>query len=262
MGDHDTWYTLLSPEFWHALEHNAAEHLARDWKWMMFQATHFSLLHVAGAVITFVFLIIVALRYRQSIQDETKGIVPPKKFTLAAMVDAFVGTVYKFSADVMGEKNAKTYLPLTATLGLFIFVSNLQGLIPGFLPPTDSLKTNIGISLLVFVVYNTVGIYKNKMAYLAHFCGPKIGGFRAMFPLLLPIELVSHIARPVSLSLRLTGNILADHKVVALIALSVPLFVPLPFLLLGTVVAIVQTLIFTLLTIMYIGQAVEIHEEH
>lgn len=262
MGDHDTWYTLLSPEFWHALEHNAAEHLARDWRWMMFAATQFSLVHVAGALLTVLFLIFVALRYRKSVEDATGGVVPPRSFGLAAMADRSVGAVYNLSADVMGEKNAKRFLPFTGTIGLFIFCCNLQGLIPGFMPPTDTLKTNLGLALLVFVVYNLFGLKENGLAYLAHFAGPKIGGFRWMFPLFIPLEIVSHLARPVSLSLRLTGNMIADHKVVAVVAVVVPLFVPLPFLLLGTVVCIVQTLVFTLLTILYIGLAVEHAEEH
>ena len=150
----------------------------------------------------------------------------------------------------------------TGTLALFIFVCNIQGLIPGLIPPTDTLKTNLVFALLVFVVYNVAGVLTNGLSYLAHFLGPKIGGFPWLFPLFLPIEIVSHLARPVSLSLRLTGNIVADHKVVAVVAMMVPLLVPLPFLLLGTVVAIVQTLVFTLLTIIYIGLAVEHAEDH
>ena len=183
-------------------------------------------------------------------------------FGLAAMTDGFIGAIYNLSVDVMGEKNARKYLPLTGTLALFIFVCNIQGLIPGLIPPTDTLKTNLVFALLVFVVYNVAGVLTNGLSYLAHFLGPKIGGFPWLFPLFLPIEIVSHLARPVSLSLRLTGNIVADHKVVAVVAMMVPLLVPLPFLLLGTVVAIVQTLVFTLLTIIYIGLAVEHAEDH
>lgn len=262
MGDHDNWYTLLMPEFWAQLEGSAAEHLAREQRFMMFQDTHFTLTHVAGALLSFLFIIILASAYRSSTRDATRGVVPPRKFGLAAMTDMFVGAVYNLSVDVMGEKNAKKFLPLTGTLALFIFVSNIQGLIPGMTPPTDTLKTNLVFAVLVFIVYNVAGVVSNGLGYLAHFLGPKIGGFPWLFPLFLPIEIVSHLARPVSLSLRLTGNIVADHKVVAVVAMMVPLLVPLPFLLLGTVVAIVQTLVFTLLAIIYIGLAVEHAEEH
>lgn len=262
MGDHDSWYTLLMPDFWAQLEHGAAEHLMREQRFMMFQGTHFTLTHVAGALLSFLFILYLALRYRASLKDSTKGVVPPRKFGLAAMTDGFIGAIYNLSVDVMGEKNARKYLPLTGTLALFIFVCNIQGLVPGLIPPTDTLKTNLVFALLVFVVYNVAGVFTNGLSYLAHFLGPKIGGFPWLFPLFLPIEIVSHLARPVSLSLRLTGNIVADHKVVAVVAMMVPLFVPLPFLLLGTVVAIVQTLVFTLLTIIYIGLAVEHAEDH
>ncbi len=262
MGAHDTWYTLLMPEFWHQLEHNAAEHLARDWKFMMFGATHFTLVHVAGAMLAFAFAIFFALRYRASLHDETRGVVPQRKFGMASITDRFVGAVFNLSSDVMGEEDAKRYLPLTGTLAIFIFLCNLQGLVPGLVPPTDTLKTNLLLAILVFFVYNISGLYRNGFSYLAHFLGPKIGGFPWLFPLFLPIEIISHVARPVSLSLRLTGNMVADHKVVGVVALMVPLLVPLPFLLLGAVVSIVQTLVFTLLTIIYIGLAVEHAEEH
>ena len=262
MGDHDSWYTLLMPEFWAHLESSAAEHLARDKAFLIFGATHFTLVHVAGALLAFVFLIIAALRYRASLQDSSRGVIPPRNFGLAAMVDGFVGAVYNLSADVMGEEDAKRFLPLTGSLALFIFVCNIQGLIPGMLPPTDTLKTNLVFALIVFIVYNVAGVVRNGFGYLAHFLGPKIGGFPWLFPLMLPIEIASHLARPVSLSLRLMGNILADHKVVGAILLLAPWLVPLPFLLLGVLVAIVQTVVFTLLTVIYIGMASEHAEDH
>lgn len=262
MGDHDTFYTLLMPEFWARLNEQAEPALGRDWKWMMFGETHFTLLHVVAALFTFVFLIYVALRYRKSTQDQNQGVIPPRSFGLAAMANGFVGACYNMSADVMGEHNARKWLPFVGTLALFIFVNNIQGLIPGLLPPTDTLKTNLALAVIVFVVYNAVGLKENGMGHLAHFLGPKIGGFPWLFPLMLPIEIASHLARPVSLSLRLMGNILADHKVVGAILLLAPWLVPLPFLLLGVLVAIVQTVVFTLLTVIYIGMASEHAEDH
>ncbi|MFY0539467.1 F0F1 ATP synthase subunit A [Nannocystis pusilla] len=261
MDEHDSWYTLLMPEFWARLESSAAEHLARDEAFLIFGATHFTLVHVAGAALAFLFIIIAALCYRASLQDSSRGVVPPRRFGLAAMVDGFVGAVYRLSADVMGEDDARRFLPLTGTLALFVFVCNIQGLIPGLLAPTYTLKTNLVFALIVFLVYNVVGVVRNGFGYFAHFLGPKIGGFPWLFPLLLPVELVHHLSRPVSLSLRLTGNMVADHKVVGVAALMAPLLVPLPFLLLGTVVAIVQTLVFTLLTIIFISLAAEHGEE-
>ena len=272
MGEHDTLYTLLMPEFWARLEGNhpasfgLKEALGREWHALMFRETHFTLMHVASALIAAIFIVIAASQYRKSIADVTQGVVPSRKWNLGAMTGNFVGVVYDYAADVMGEKNAKRYLPLIGTLALFVFCNNIQGLVPGFVPGTDTLKTNLVLALTVFLTYNFLGVRENGLHYLAHFLGPKFGIGGVNFPwlwwLFLPIELCSHLGRPVSLSLRLMGNMMADHKVVGVMLFIFPLLLPVPFLILGTLVAIVQTLVFTLLTIVYIGSAVEHAEEH
>ncbi|MBP6841309.1 MAG: F0F1 ATP synthase subunit A, partial [Kofleriaceae bacterium] len=101
------------------------------------------------------------------------------------------------------------------------------------------------------------GIKEHGLAYFKHFLGPS----PALAPLMLPIELISHLARPMSLSLRLMGNMIADHKVVFAFFTLVPVFVPIPFLLLGILVCLVQAIVFCTLTMVYLGMAVE-HEEH
>ncbi|NVB38012.1 F0F1 ATP synthase subunit A [Pseudenhygromyxa sp. WMMC2535] len=270
MGDHDTLYTVLMPEFWARLTHRAAETPAigqRHWEWALFQDTHYSLIHVAAAVITFVFLIIASLVWRASIQDKTEGVVPPRKWNLAAMLSNFVNATYNICSDVMGEKHTRTFLPFLGTLALFIFVCNIQGLIPGLLPATDTLKTNLALAVMVFLVYNFTGFFVQGRHYAAHFMGPSFSvgplpKFPWLFPLMVPIEIVSHLARPLSLSLRLMGNMVADHKVLGAIMMLVPLVVPVPFLLLGVLVSIVQTLVFTLLTAIYLSMALEHAEEH
>ncbi len=262
MGSHDTWLTVLFPEQWHAFEHWFEQGLRRDWTWMMFQATHFTMLHVVSAFIGCVLILVATARYRAHLAQSDGGVIPPARFSLASMIDGFVGACYRYSADVLGEDDAKRFLPFVGTLALFIFATNIQGLVPGFLPATDTLKTNLALAGIVFIVYNLVGVWRNGLSYLAHFLGPKIGGFPWMFPLMLPLEIISHFVRPVSLSLRLMGNILADHTVLGVVAGLVAIAVPVPFLMLGTLVAIVQTLVFTLLTIVYLGLALEHAEDH
>ena len=259
MGDHDTWYTLLP--FWSDLEGTFEEGLRRDWRALMFQDTHFTLVHVVGALLAVALVLVAALRYRASLRSaETRqGLLPSRRFTLAAMIDGIVGAVYRLSVDVMGDKDARKFLPITGTLALFIFCMNIQGLIPGLLPPTDTLKTNLALALFVFLLYNAVGIARVGPKYIHHFIGPKIGGFYWLAPLFIVVETAHHFSRPVSLALRLMGNILADHKVVLGIASLVAVLLPVPFLLLGVLVCIIQTLIFTLLTIIYIGMAVDEH---
>lgn len=269
MGDHDTWFSVLP--FWSQLEEQFQAGLQRDWEWMMFGETHFTLLHVGSAIIAVILLIVASLAYRNSIADDTEGVVPVEGYGLAAMADGFMHAIYSTSCDIMGEDNAKRYLPFVGTLALFIFANNIQGLVPGFLPGTDTLKTNAVLALSVFVVYNVIGIREQGLHYLAHFLGPSFSLWEGgpsipwLAPLMLPIELVSHIARPISLSLRLMGNILADHKVVGVItALTwfTAVLVPVPFLLLGVVVSIVQTAVFTMLTMIYIGEAAAHADEH
>lgn len=272
MGDHDTLYTLLMPEFWARLEGRHAESLGvkealgREFRWALLQDTHFTLLHVGSAVIAVLFILFCVTRYRASISDKTKGVVPEKRWGLGSMTGNFVGAVYDISVDIMGPERAKKHLPFIATLALFIFCNNIQGLIPGFLPGTDTLKTNLVLSGLVFLAYNFHGLRVNGMQHLAHFMGPSfaLGGitFPWLFALMIPVEIASHLGRPVSLAFRLMGNIMADHKVVGVMMFLCPLLIPVPFLLLGTLVSIVQTLVFTLLTVLYIGMATDVHDEH
>jgi F-type H+-transporting ATPase subunit a len=157
----------------------------------------------------------------------------------------------------MGRKKAEKYFPLIGTLVFFILFNNLIGLVPGFVPATDTLKTNLALSLLVFVMTHVYGVAEHGLPYFKHFAGP----LWYLAPLMIPIEIISHIARPVSLALRLMGNIFADHKVVMSFFMLVPILVPLPFLVLGILVCTVQTLVFSLLTMVYIDMAVA-HEEH
>jgi F-type H+-transporting ATPase subunit a len=159
--------------------------------------------------------------------------------------------------NVMGRRQAEKHFPLIGTLVFFILLNNMIGLIPGFVPATDTLKTNVAMAVLVFLVYNVAGALEHGAKYFKHFLGP----IWWLSWLMLPIELFSHFVRPVSLSLRLLGNMAADHKVLAIFSVLVPVLVPLPFYLLGILVCVVQTLVFSLLSMVYIGMAVA-HEEH
>jgi len=157
----------------------------------------------------------------------------------------------------MGEKDTRRFLPLIGSLFFFILFSNLLSLIPGFLPPTDTLKTNLVLSLLVFLVTHIYGVRTHGFKYFKHFLGPWL----PLAPLMLPIEIISHVARPVSLAMRLLGNISADHAVVLAFFGVMPFLVPVPFLLMGVFVSVVQAVVFSLLSTVYIGTAIA-HEEH
>jgi F-type H+-transporting ATPase subunit a len=166
-------------------------------------------------------------------------------------------STYGMVEGAMGPENAPRFLPLIGALWLFILFGNLIGLIPGFVTPNDTLKTNVGIAVMVFLLTHYYGVKEHGLSYFKHFLGPT----PALAPLILPIELISHFARPLSLSVRLLGNMMADHKVVMSFFALVPLLIPLPFLLLGLLVCVIQALVFCTLTMVYIGMAIE-HESH
>lgn len=255
MGEHETWFDLLPG--WHRLEEFFSPYLQRDWRWQAFQESHFTLTHVAGTILVLLFVTYGALRYRAATATPEGRLVPPPKFGFRNFFEMFTEAFYNLAEQVMGEHNAQKYLSLIGTLAFFIFFSNVLGLIPGFAPPTATLKTNLAIAGFVFVMTHVLGVKEHGIKYFKHFLGPVLW----LSPLMLAIELISHIARPVSLSLRLMGNILADHKVVFSFFTLVPILVPVPFLLLGVLVCVIQTLVFVILTMVYISMAVA-HEEH
>jgi len=257
MGPHVTWFEILLPGYGH-LQDFGRHYLARDWTWQMFQSTYFSIDHVLGALLVAAFLIFGAARYTAAVgRAGDAGLIPPPTFGLRNLFESLTDMVLGLMESVMGEKEARRYLPLVGTLFLFILFSNLMALIPGFLPPTDTLKTNLGLALLVFLLTHAFGVRAHGIGYFKHFLGPWL----PLAPLMLPIEIISHIARPVSLSMRLLGNISADHAVVLAFFAVVPFLLPVPFLVMGIFVSVVQAVVFSLLTTVYISNAVA-HEQH
>ena len=170
------------------------------------------------------------------------------------VMEAYVDGVWKMGADVMGRAHARKYLPLVATLGLFIFVANVIGIIPGFEAPSANLNMTLALALAVFVYYNFEGIRLHGVInYFKHFMGPVWWLAWLMFP----VEIVSHISRIISLSFRLFGNIKGDDMFLAVILMLAPWVLPLiPFALL-TFGAFLQAFIFMMLTYVYIGGAVQ-----
>jgi F-type H+-transporting ATPase subunit a len=256
MGPHSTWFEFLPG--YTSLKDNLQFYLGREWTWQAFQATHFQIDHILGALIVFAFLVFGALRYTAAVSVAGDGgLVPPPRFGLRNLFEMLSETVFNLMASVMGEKNARRYLPLIGTLFLFILFSNLLSLIPGFLPPTDTLKTNLGLAVMIFLMTHVFGVRAHGLGYFKHFLGPWL----PLAPLMLPIEIISHVARPVSLAMRLLGNISADHAVVLAFFAVIPFLIPVPFLVMGVFVSVVQAVVFSLLATVYIGTAVA-HEEH
>jgi F-type H+-transporting ATPase subunit a len=174
------------------------------------------------------------------------------------LMEAYLNGVLEMGIDVMGKAHARKYLALVATIGLFVGIANLIGIIPGFEAPSSSLNMTLTLALTVFVYYNYVGIKTHGVIkYFKHFTGPVWWLAWLMFP----VEIVSHFSRIISLSFRLMGNIKGDDMFLAVILMLVPWILPLiPFALL-TFGAFLQAFIFMMLTYVYLAGAI-IVEEH
>jgi F-type H+-transporting ATPase subunit a len=168
------------------------------------------------------------------------------------LLETIVGGLESFIVDIMGPEG-RHYLSLIGTLFLFILVCNLEGLVPGFDSPTANINTTLALALVTFTATHYIGIKRHGIGYIKHFMGP----IWALAPLMLPIELISHFARVMSLTFRLFGNMVAKHKLLLVLALLAPYIAPVPILGLGLLVAFVQALVFTLLTMLYLSGSIE-----
>ena len=174
--------------------------------------------------------------------------IVPGKFQ--NVMEVIIGGFDSLVTETMGHDGRK-FFPLIATLGLYILCANLLGILPGFESPTSNLNTTASMAIVVFLMTHIIGIKVHGFKYIKQFMGP----IWWLTPLMLPIEIVSHLARPVSLSFRLFGNIMGEDKVLAVILFLVPFLLPLPVFVLMIFTSIIQTLVFMLLAMMYIAGA-------
>lgn len=234
--------------------------------------------HVTYTWIAMLFLIVVSLFATRRL-----ALVPTGAQNLMEMV---LEQFHQILDEVIGA-GGRRYLPLVGTLGLFILTSNLMGLVPGMASPTANLNTTAACALIVFFTYHVIGVRKQGLIpYLKHFAGPVPGPLK---PLMFVIEVISHLARPLSLSLRLFGNMAGGHILIAIFffmmgfdgmlgwalsgtlggivvgapaALIMVVFVVGFLLPLKILVAFIQTFIFCKLAMLYIAGAVEEAEHH
>ncbi len=165
-----------------------------------------------------------------------------------------IGGMDDFFADNMGREMTDKLFPMIATFALYIAVANLIGLIPGFMSPTSSINTTLALTIIVWITHHVIGFRAHGLNYYKHFIGPMWW----LIPLMLPIELISNFARLLSLSIRLFGNIMAKETLLGILfMLAGAFFAPLPIMVLGVLVSLVQAMVFVLLTVVYIAQAQE-----
>ncbi len=253
MSDHETWFHLIP--ILKALETDLGKKVGDGW---LMGSPYPGLHHVFMGVFILLLLLIVGLRYKGALASlKEKAIIPDRTLTLRNFVEIVCDGVLGMMSGIMGEKAARAFLPFIGTFAFFILFANLLGLVPGFLPETDSLNTNLAMALPVFVATHVYGLKENGMGHIKHMLGPVVW----LAPLMLVIELVSHIARPVSLAVRLAGNMIGDHKALSIFLGLTYFLIPVPIMALGVIVCLVQTLVFCLLSAVYIGMAIE-HQDH
>jgi len=159
----------------------------------------------------------------------------------------------EFMVDITGEEG-RWFFPIIATIFIYIAVCNLMGLVPGFYPPTASINTTVSCAIPVFIFTHYIGVKYHGIKYIKHFLGPVWW----LIPIILPIEVIGHLARVLSLSFRLFGNITGHELVLAILFMLAGAFLaPLPIMAMGIFVAFVQAFVFFLLSIMYFSGAME-----
>ncbi|MDA8169990.1 MAG: F0F1 ATP synthase subunit A [Nitrospiraceae bacterium] len=206
--------------------------------------------YVSFALLSSVVLIVVALIIRASMSLVPRGVQNFMEIVGEAMLN--------LSVDNIGHKWGEFFFPLIGTLFLYILVGNCFGLIPGFFAPTANINTTASMAVPVFLIYQFWGFKVHGLHYIKHFLGP-IRSLAALplMMLMFVVEVISHLARPLTLSVRLFGNMIAKHLLLLVLGLLVPLVIPTAILALGVLVSVVQALVFTLLSALYIAGAVE-----
>lgn len=206
--------------------------------------------HVVMAIFVAVLLTGFALWFRSRISLENPG-------KLQLVLESLVGGLVGMLEENVGHKG-RQFLGLVGTLGLFILTSNLLGLVPFFSSPTVSLNMPVGCALVTFLYYNFQGIRAQGVGpYFKHFLGPLL----PLAIIMLPIEIISHLSRVLSLSIRLFGNIFGEELVVLVLGSLIPFVVPVPMMLFGVFGSLLQAFVFIMLTMIYLGGAVAA-EEH
>jgi F-type H+-transporting ATPase subunit a len=241
-----TWYNLLPESFQHAIGD-----------------------HTFFALVAAILLLLFAFSARAALAKAQDPAVPAGEVGTRNIAELLIQLVATQSDQIIGKQGRK-YIPFFATFFIFILLSNLLGLLPGFAPPTGNLNTTVGLALCSFVGYNVIGVREQGGSYFKHFIGPMtslpastILGKLAFLPLLLIsagfffiLEIFSHGFRPVSLSLRLFGNMMGDHEVIGAFINLTKVVVPVAFYLMGTLVSVIQAFVFTLLSMIYVALAI------
>jgi F-type H+-transporting ATPase subunit a len=201
--------------------------------------------YVSYAFLASILLIAVSLAVRGSLALVPRG--------TQNFLEVMVESLLKISEENIGHHWGKYFFPLIGTVGLYILVCNFMGLIPGFTAPTSNINTTASMAVPVFLATHYYGIKVHGVRYIKHFLGPILW----LAPMMFIIEFIGHLVRPVTLSVRLFGNMIAKHMILFALGLLAPLIIPVAILGLGVLVSLIQAFVFVLLTSLYLAGSVE-----
>jgi len=206
--------------------------------------------HMVSSTLIFLLIAILSFMVGRRFRRAEDNVIPPSRFGLTALFEFMVEKLENLVHDTIGH-GAEKHVGILAGTFIFVLFSNLLGSIPGFPPPTSTVATNAAAAITIFVYYNYSGFRAHGISYLKHFAGPVVW----LAWLMIPIELIGHLVRPISLSLRLAGNITGDHMVLGIFTDLTYVIIPMIFVGLGLFVAFIQAFVFTLLSTIYIALA-------
>ena len=218
---------------------------------------------VQSSVLAAALLMIAGLLVRRQLASAGGGVVPDEGVSLRNAFEVMVGMLADLAKDLMGEEWRK-WFPFVGAIFFFVFLSNLMGLVPGVGGSSSYVEMTYAWGTISFLLYNYIGIREHGWHYVYQFMGPvlwqpTIGGkhyhVRVLAPFMLILEIPLHLARILTLGIRLAANMFADHTVVAVWLTLVPIAVPAVFMGLGLLIAFLQAFVFALLTMVYINMA-------
>lgn len=213
--------------------------------------------HTLALIVGSVIMLVGGFIYRAQISSAKNYIIPDKGISVRNIIEALTQAIYGTAKTVMGEESARKYFPYVIFCFLFILINNLIGIFPGSMSATQNLNTTLALGIFTFLYFNFQGIRAvGFVNYMKHFAGP----MPALAILIFPIEIISVSVRPLSLALRLRGNMDGDHLILGIFSELVPYLVPIPFYAMGIFVGFLQAFVFTLLTMIYIGMATAHHD--
>jgi len=215
--------------------------------------------HPIPNYLVMVYLIVITLVALAFVVRSRLSVDNPGK--LQIVFEDVVGGLSSMLQDIVGPKGPN-YIGLVGTIGIFILASNLIGMVPGFMAPTSSINVTLGCALTVWIYYHIQGVREQGIGpYLKHFAAPP-GAPVFIAPIMLPVEIISHLSRVLSLSLRLFGNVFGEELVILILFSIVPFLAPLPIMFLGMITMPLQAFIFVMLTMIYLGGAVAAEHGH